>query len=181
MSTITNEATFAIGEATLTVETAEVMVLPIASPGAGAGRLIHPTLGTFDYEYSPDRWRGFHSDVVVPPVWSSVATMGGVISTLHDGSIEDVLVEEHWDDLAITTGQLDLFNSLYQAPPDPTLGTPSGYVKWFPSYASDLGFYVILLAVDVGGGQGMDLDPLVDQGWVQGPVTLRMRIVARVV
>lgn len=179
MSTITNTATFAIGESTPTVETAAIVVLPIASPGDGTGRLIHPTLGTFDYETKPDLWRGFRGDIVVAPIWSSETTLAGTVNTLWDGSVEDVVVEETWVDLAMTTGFLATLLTLWTSPPNPALGVPTGFVKWFPSYDNDLGFYVIILGVEVGG-QGVGMTPVVDQGWIEGPVTIRMRIVARV-
>ncbi len=182
MTTLTASSTIAIGESTPEQESVTITVLPLAAPGEGRGRLIHPTLGTFDYEFPPDRWSGLRTDLVVPPVWAVTPTLGGAFLAQWDGSIEDVEVLEQWEDgISMKAGDLDTLLSFWQSPPDPSLGVPSGYVQWWPSYATDLGFYVAILEVAAGSGAGVETTKFgLDEGWVEGSTTLRMRIVARV-
>ena len=182
MTTLSATSSFPISAADTATETAEVFVLPVAGPGEGTGRLIHPTLGTWDYPYKPDRWRNFRTDIIVPPVWSSVTTLGGVANTLWSGKLGDVVVEESWNagELAIEVADFDTLVAMWTAPPDPTLGEPDGYVQWWPSYACALGFHVIILGVTNGGGDGNEFDPVSEQGWIVGPLTIQMRIVGRV-
>ena len=173
---ITSSATFTVVAGDVVTETAEAVVLPIAGVGEGRGRLVHPTLGTFDYAFAPDRWTNLRGDVVVPPIWAMAATLSGASSTLWPGSIQDVVIEESWTDgYAMDSDQLDILLAIFQAPPDPA----DGYVELWPSYTSDLGFYVAFIGLEVGG-QNLTLTPMVRVGVVEGPVTARFRVIGRV-
>jgi hypothetical protein len=185
MTTLSASATLAIGESTPAEASVGITVLPLAGPGEGTGRLIHPTLGTIDYQFAPDRWRGHIGDAVVFPIWSVSQTLAGALVALWDGTLEDVVVEEAWEgEIVMRRDELDALLAFYQSPPDPALGVPSGYVQWWPSYESDLGFYVCILAVSAGSSGGIELTniPADADGdeWVEGSVSIRMQLVARV-
>ncbi len=184
--TLTSTNTFSITDSGTETEEATVTVLPIAGPGEGAGRLVHPTLGTLDFSFRPDSWRNFRSDVTVRPVWQIAQTLAGSVYTLWSGSVEDVVVEESWTDaIAMPADEFDLLNAMFQAPPDPNLGTPDGFVQWFPRYASDLGFYVVLLDVQCGDSEQTfndvsDIEDADGNSWIGGPVVLTLGIRGRI-
>lgn len=176
MATLTASATLTIAAGDLVTETAELVVLPVAGPGEGRGRLVHPTLGAFDYAFAPDRWTNLRGDVVVAPIWASAQTLAGAAATLWPGSLQDVTIEETWSDsYAMDGGQLDLLLQLYQTPPDPA----DGYLELWPSYASTLGFRVAFVALEVGG-QDVALTPMsVTDDVIEGPVVARFRVIGR--
>lgn len=156
-------------------ETVTLTVLPIAGPGEGKGRLIHPTLGTYDYRHAPDEWTNLSSDIVIAPVWANARTLDGAANTLWPGSMQDVECSERWT--SPVSMEISFFNQLlvfWQNPPQ-----PPGYVEWWPSYQNDLGYRVILLEVK-SGGQQVTLDFVSRKGWVRGITELRMRIIGYV-
>lgn len=178
MTTLTSSATFAVGDAPVAEESVSILVLPVAEAGEGYGRLIHPTLGVYDYAKSPDEWLNLDGDVVVPPVWASQQTLTGAANTLWPGALRDVVTEERWTGeggLAMSTEQLRMFLAMWTNPVDPL----DGEIEWWPSYTTALGFKVALLGVE-SGGQGITLDHFARvNGWVPYAVTLRMRILGR--
>jgi len=176
MTTLTSSATFTIGAAATVAETATALILPVAGAGTGRGRLIHPTLGTYDYVHAPDQWTNLDGDVIVSPIWANTKTLSGGSNTLWAGDIRDTVVEERWTgQLSASLAHLRLLLAFWQNPPDPA----EAYVEWYPSYANALGYKVVLLAVEVGG-QGVNLDFISRQGWVTSPIALRMKVAARV-
>lgn len=178
MTTLTSSATFTIGDAPITTESATVVVLPVAGAGEGFGRLIHPTLGTYDYAKCPDEWLNLDGDVIVPPVWASQQTLGGAANTLWPGYLKDVVTEERWvgeGGLSMSTEQLRMLIAMWMNPVDPA----AGFIEWWPNYTTTLGFKVAILSVE-SGGQGITLDHIARvQGWMPYAVTLRMRILGR--
>jgi hypothetical protein len=186
MPTLTSSSTFTIGSGSVIVETVAIPILPLVSPGTGFGRLIHPTLGTLDYDYSPDEWVNLDQDVIIPPTWATQKTLQGAINTLWQGDIRDVLVEERWiNDPNVTATFLRMLLAFWQTPPDPVTGTP---VQWWPNYATTLGFNVIILGVPVGSGlshvrerdDGQVLNHYAnDDNWITEPVTISMRVLGR--
>src|SRR5438105_11089454 len=97
MTTLTSSATITIGDGSTVTEQASVVVIPAAGVGEGNGRLIHPTLGTYDYDMPPNQWVNLHGDVIVAPIWASEKTLSSVANTLWQGVIRDVVIEEHWN------------------------------------------------------------------------------------
>lgn len=175
MATLTSQTTFSVANGATTVESVPVVVLPVAGPGEGRGRLTHPTLGTYDYPHAPDEWTNLDTDIIAPPVWATQTTLTGAANTLWDGSIADVVCEERWTGgAALTIEHLRMLLSFWCAPPDPA----SGYIVWSPSYATALSYNVIILSVSAAG-EAVTLDALLKRGWVAGPVVLRMRVVSR--
>jgi hypothetical protein len=162
-------------------------VLPAFPSGSGPGRLVHPTLGTYDYLQPPDEWVNLTGDVIIPPTWSDSLTLTGDSNSLWAGNIRDVTVEERWlaaGGLAMYTAQLAMFLSMFQTPVDPATGA----VLWYPNYATTLGYKVAILDCSVagsggGGGRsvsgGVSLDVFSKGGFVTGAVSLTMKILGR--
>lgn len=177
MTTLTSTATFTVADGPTVTEEVTVPIIAAAAPGEGKGRLIHPTLGTYDYLHAPDRWSGFDADVIVAPVWANTRTLGGAANVLWQGNIRDADVEEVWEagDLGGSLDHLRALLTFWQNPVDPA----DGYVEWFPQYTNALGYRVLLLEVAVGG-RGVTLDYVSRNGWVRGAISLRMRIVERI-
>jgi hypothetical protein len=176
MTTLTSSATIAVGEGATAVDSVQLTVLPAVGAPNGRGRLIHPSLGTYDYVRGPDEWSNIDGDVIVAPIWASAKTLLGSANTLFVGNIRDVTVEERWTQSV--AGELSLVRALmafWMNPPDPSLA----YVEWYPTYTSNLGFKVILLSLTVAGKE-ITLSSLAHQGWVRGPIVLRMKIAGRV-
>lgn len=175
MSTISSSATITIADAAVVVESITISVLPAPMAGSGRGRLIHPTLGTFDYDRPPDEWEGFRGDVIIPPVWASTKTLLGAANTLFAGDVRDVVVEERWtQSLVGATSFVDMLLAMWSTPPDPSVA----YVQWYPNYASAEGFNVVMLAMSLGT-KNITTASLSHQGIDRGPMTLRMRIAGR--
>ncbi len=174
MTTISNSAIIPIAPASTEVESAGLTVLPLAAPGEGRGRIIHPVLGTYDYPYAPDEWMGIDGDVIVPPVWAHAMTLGGGADTLWDGDLRDVEVEERWISEVMPIEHLRMLLAIWTQPPNPD----SGVVEWWPQYTTTLGYQVAVIEV-TAGGRGVTLDYVTRQDYVRGPVAIRMRIIDR--
>lgn len=176
MPTLTNSATWTLGAASPAAEELDIPILPAASGATGRGRLVHPTLGSIDYEKAPDAWSGIDSDVLMPPVWASTKTLSGAANTLWRGHLRDAVATERWlgDDLSMSIEQLRLLLAVWQNPVDPA----AGYLQWWPNYTTTLGYQVMMTDVSVAG-QGVTLDYITRQGWVAAPVTISYRIAGR--
>lgn len=177
MAELTQTTTFTIGDGvTQTVSTTVNVILPVGGTNSGKGRLVHPTYGSYDYEFAPDkRTNIFGNDIVVPPGWSSTKTLSGSANTLFVGNVRDVTVKEEWNqDIAMLTPQLQILLTFWVNPPDPSVD----YVRWYPTYTTQLGFKVIMLNITCGG-EGITTDYLTKQGVVAGPVVLEMKIAGR--
>src|SRR5450631_3165435 len=136
MTTLTSSSTFTIGAGTVVTETVAITILPGAAPGTGKGRLIHPTLGTLDYDFPPDEWANIDADVIVEPIWASAKALSGSLNTLLQGDLRDSIVQEHWtQEWNVTLPFLRQLLSFWQTPPDPVTGTP---IQWWPNYTSIL-------------------------------------------
>jgi len=173
MTTLTASTTFSIGASTTVIESVSVTILPVIAAGAGRGRLVHPTLGTYDYAHMPDEWVNVDGDVLIAPIWASSKTLDGAANTLWQGNIRDVEVEEHWT-FAVSIAHLRAVLAFWQNPPDPD----DGYVAWYPNYANGNGYSVLMLDVSVGG-QGVKLNYISRRhSFVIEDMVLRMRVVA---
>lgn len=165
--------------------TATFPVLPALMAPYGKGKISHPIFGTFDYDVKPDQWKNVDTDILIKPVWSGSKTLTSAANTLWFGNIKDVIAEERWNqNLAMTISQLRLLNSIYTNPVDPSIG----YVQWFPNYSNNNVYNVIPVDLTVADNDGIVLDDIVnaknehglDDGWVTGPVILKLRLVAKV-
>lgn len=174
MATLTNSTAFTIAAASTETADTTVEVVSVAAAGEGRGRLIHPTLGTFDYPYMPREWTNLDQDAVIAPVWQHQRTLGGGTATLWPGNIKDVVCTEKWeaDDLSMPMSMLRMLVAIWQNPPDPD----TDYVQWWPSYTTTLGFDVAVVGLSVGGSPGTALTDLTFQGWCDQGVTITYRL-----
>lgn len=176
MPVLTSSATITVGAGVAVTESVSLAILPALGAATGNGRLIHPTLGVYDYLQSPKEWIGIDGDVLIPPIWASSKTLLGSANTLWQGNIRDVLCEEHWTgQLTSSAEHLRMLLSFWQNPPDPALA----YVLWYPNYTTALGFKVLLTELTVGG-QGITLNKILRQGWNNGQIVLKLKIAGRV-
>lgn len=173
MATLTSQSTFTIGDAATEAVSTQLTILPAIGAGSGTGRLIHPTLGTYDYEKCPDEWSNVDGDVIIAPIWASTKTLQGAANTLFQGHIRDTVIEERWigEDASISLTMLRMLLSFWQNPPNPA----TDYVKWYPNYTNNYGYKVVLMAVDVNGS-GVNLDYVSRLGYVTGDVVLRFKV-----
>lgn len=174
MAILTSSSTSVIGAGALLTETTTVTVLAAAAPGTGTGRLVHPTLGTFDYSFAPDEWTNLLDDIVIPPVWANARTLDGAANTLWPGSIQDVIVTERW--ISPISMPLDFLRQLITFWQNPS--EPPAFLEWRPSYANDLGYRVIMLSV-TSGGREITLDFITRQSrqYVRGVVEVQYRLI----
>lgn len=176
MPTLTATTNFIVAGAATETDSVTLLVVAAPAAGSGMGRLIHPVLGTLDYQLAPHEWTNMDGDIIIPPVWSSTQTLGGAANTLWSGFLRDVEVEERWlpeRGLSMSMAQLRSLLAFWTTPVNPA----DGYVQWWPNYATELGFEVILKGVDVDGApltmnHFMKVAQLVDR-----QVTLKMRMV----
>lgn len=180
MPLLTATTNFTILDASPVVESVQLSVIAAGGPGSGKGRLVHPTLGTLDYSLAPHEWTSMAEDAVIAPIWSSQMTLSSAANTLWPGNLRDVTPEERWIPSAGLSMPLDMLKSLlafWMNPPDPA----TAHIEWWPSYVSSLGFKVIISAIEVGGAP-LTLSPqAVGTDLVEFPVTVKLRIIARVV
>lgn len=181
MPSLTNTATFSFGPASPTAEetTVSVVPLPLAPAPSGRGRLVHPTLGTLDYDYAPSNWTDIDGDVIVRPVWATSKTLQGSATTLWQGDVRDVVCIERWDqDAGELRMPIDMLRSLiafYMNPVNPA----DGYVAWHPTYTTDLAFKVALVNLTCGG-QGITLDSIATRrDWARRDVELTLKVLGR--
>lgn len=184
--TLRSEGTFDVVGAAEEVLELPIEIWPSYPTGEGHGRIIHPTLGTFDYEVKPDEWVNIDADAIIAPVWSSTRTLTSAANVLWNGNLRDVVVEERWKalgGLSMPITQLRMLMSIWTTPIDPDVG----YVQWFPNYITLMGFKVLPMALTTGG-QGIVFDDVINYkdedgdpiGWMTNPVTFTLKLVGRV-
>ncbi len=181
MATLTSSTTVSIGSGSAVVETASIPVVATPAYPGGTGRLIHPTLGTLDYDYAPDEWVNIDTDVVIPPIWSTAKTLTGASSALWPGHLRDVEVKEIWhQSLNIKPAFMRQLLAFWTTPPDPDTDSP---VLWYPNYVTANGYQVAITDVTIAGdtsSSGITLNPdVLFRDWVSGAVTITMRILGR--
>ena len=176
MPILTAEETFTVGAAgELISESVTVTVVDAPTYPGGKGRLVHPVLGTLDYDIAPDEWDNLDTNILYPPVWQHVKTLSGGASTLWSGHYTDVEVKERWlGKVAVRADQFRTMVMFWRNPPLPSAAP----IIWSPNYATALSFYVIMDKVSTGGSSGVTLDYLVLQGagFVKGPLEITYRV-----
>lgn len=158
------------------MESVSINVLPLSAVGPGTGKMVHPTLGTLNYPYAPDKWTNIDTDLVVPPIWASTQTLDGGASTLWAGNIKDTVVVESWtNDLSVPIVFLRALLNFWMNPPAPE----SGYIEWFPSYTNELGYKIMITNVTCGGKE-ITMDFVTRKGWVTGGLEITIKVAGRV-
>lgn len=175
MATLTSSEIFSVGAATAVEESVTIPVVSAPVAPSGTGRLVHPTLGTYDYEMAPPEWGNMDSDAVINPVWQNVKTLTSGSNTLWRGNIQDVEVYERWTGaVAMYAAQFRMMMDMWTNPP-----APPEYVVWYPNYVNANAYKVVILDLNCGGSKGVNLDYTLfqSQGFIRGTVTLSMRLV----
>lgn len=177
--------TFGVIGAAEQMVTLPLEVFPSFPVPSGKGRIIHPILGPFDYETKPDEWVNIDADPIIPPMWASTRTLTSAANVLWQGNLRDVVVEERWKSLgglAMPATQFRMLLAIWTMPVDPDVG----YVQWFPTYITSVGFKVLPINL-TAGGQGIAVDDVINYlgedgepvGWVTSPVTFQLKLVER--
>jgi hypothetical protein len=175
--TLTATATFDIEENVAASTTTTLIIQPAAAyGGSGNGRLEHPTLGTYDYAYSPDEVVDLDVGPLYRPTWARATTLSGSADTLWQGTLADAVVIERWRHGEGSVGAPITFVrqlwQFYANPPDPA-DTP---VIWTPTYMSDTRYRVVLSSLRVGGERYTLDRRLLSYGYTPSPVELELRI-----
>lgn len=175
MAVLTSSGTFSVGDAAVVQESVQISIIAAPTAPSGKGRLTHPVYGTYDYEIGPEQWGNVDTDVVIPPIWANKRTLTGAANTLWAGAIKDVEVYERWGGaVSMHANQLRKFVQFWTDPPNPT-----DYIVWEPNYINGLSYKVIVFDVSCGGRSGINMDYTIlqDQGFVKGPVEIKMRLI----
>jgi hypothetical protein len=175
MATLTNSTAFTIAAGATVVADTTVEVVSPAVAGEGVGRLIHPTLGTFDYPYQPEQWTNVDGAAIIAPSWQTTKTLGSGQATLWAGNLRDVEATETWTGpggLSMPMSMLRMLIAIWQNPPDPTVD----YVQWWPSYITTVGYDVVVKNITVGNRSLTFTDTSL-QGWIDLPVTITYQLV----
>jgi hypothetical protein len=174
--TLSASATFTVADQTPVTVAADAVVQPPVGFGTGGrGRLVHPTLGAYDYAVTPDEVENCDGDVLIAPVWSHAMTLGGAVDALWPGYLRDALIVERWrnGDVGCPIDHLRQIWQLFANPPDPVTGTP---VVWTPNYINANSYNVAIVSVRSGGSAyRLDLR-LARWGYAPQPVELSLRI-----
>ncbi len=182
--TISASSTFNVADQTPTTIAASAPILPAATYGAGGlGRLVHPTLGAYDYSLAPAVVKGFDSDPLYGPIWSHAQTLAGAVDAVWPGFLRDALVVESWG-AGMLVGQavpIALFRMLWAMFANPPADPAANPVLWSPNYATSASYKVAIVDVRVGGSEGVTLDAYArSRGQVLGPLELELRILGDV-
>lgn len=175
MATLTNSTAFTIAAQSTLTASVDVPVISTAAAGEGRGRLIHPTYGTYDYDYMPNLWKNMDGDAVIFPNWQTSLTLSSAQNTLWTGNIKDVECRESWTapgGLAMPMDMLRMLVLFFTNPPDPTVD----YVQWWPSYANGNGYDVVIKNLSVGQEE-IEFSDLSQQGWMDLPVSITYQLI----
>jgi hypothetical protein len=174
MATLTASTAFTIAASSTVVADVDIEVVAVGTAGTGRGRLIHPTLGTFDYLYMPEQWINMDGDAIIRPQWQTSQTLSSGQATLWGGNIKDVRCSEVWTapgGLSMPMSMLRMLMTIFQNPVDPEVD----YVQWWPSYTTTLGFDVAVVGLTVGNTD-ITLTDTSLQGWCDLPVTITYQL-----
>ena len=179
--TLTSSSTFNVQDSALeSAEVAGTVQAPVGFGTGGKGRLVHPTLGTYDYPIAPTDTVNVDGDVCFPPSWVTAPTLAGGAVTLWEGNMRDAQVIERWaeGDVGCSVAHLRALWALFANPPDPEdLVEADRFVVWTPSYANANSYKVALVAVR-SGGEEYKLDRrLAEYGYAPQPVELVLRVI----
>lgn len=184
--TISSSGSFGVAAAAEEIVYLTLPIYPSFPVGSGRGRIVHPTLGAFDYEVKPDEWVNIDADAIIAPIWASSRTLTSAANVLWQGALRDVVVEERWKalgGLAMPMTQMRMLMAIWTNPIDPDVS----YVQWYPNYITEVGFKVLPISLVAGGQQGLVFDDVVNYldeddnpiGWITAPVTFTLKIVER--
>lgn len=172
---ITNTASYSVADQATASASASVVVQPAAVVGTARGRLIHPTLGTYDYLNTPTDTVNVDAGVLYGPIWTHTPTLGGAVDAVWAAKLKDARVVERWanGDTGGPIAHLRALWSFYANPPDPA----SAWVLWYPNYCTAQGYKVAMVAVRAGGSDVTLNRRMLGQGYSTGAVELELRVI----
>lgn len=174
--TIIASTTFSVAnQASLSVNATAIVLAAAGDVLADRGRLVHPTLGTYDYINTPNETLNIDGDITAPPIWTHEMTLGGDVDTNWSAFINDAKVIERWTmgDTGSTIEHLRALWLFFSNPPEDPIATP---VLWYPNYAN-LNVYNVVLTAVRAGREGYTLDRrLLSYGYAPSPVELELRV-----
>lgn len=171
---LSSSSTFDVADQATVSESLSVTVEPPVGLGTGGrGRLVHPTLGTYDYPNTPTETVNLDGDVCFPPIFASSRTFGGNVHAQWDGFAGDVVVVERWVN-GETGGPIAHLRALWQMYANPP--EPGDAVIWTPNYATSKSFRVLIVGVRSGGGEYTIDRYLAGKGFAPSPVELELRV-----
>ena len=183
---LSSNATFTVASSGTESANVTATVMPAVGYGSGGlGRLVHPTLGTYDYEWKPDQRVNLHGDVVYAPDWVHSKTVGGGALSVGSGKVGDPIVVERWNhgEGIVPLALVEALLLFLQNPPDIDAGS---YVTWSPNYATSRTWNVAIVGLRVGG-QEVTIDTWLSEqddgtvdGYTLGPCELALRIISEV-
>lgn len=183
---LNSNASFAVADSGTESANVTATVMPAVGYGTGGlGRLVHPTLGTYDYQWQPDQRVNVHGDVIYTPEWLHSKTLGASALTLASGKVQDPIVIERWNfgDGMVPLALVVALLLFVQNPTDVDAGS---YITWSPNYANSRTWRVAVVGLRVGGEQVTIDSWLATQndgtvnGYTVGPCELALRIISEV-
>lgn len=178
---ISATTTFDVIDSAIESATVTPTVMPPVGVGTGRGRLIHPTYGIYDYANTPNQVVNLLGALIYTPTVEAVRTLGGAQATFWARLLAGTVVTERWTmgDVGCSLPQATAFLTYWMDQQDVE---DALYTVWYPSYASDLLAYNVLIqAVRVGPQQvtsDLQLAELGTDGYVPGPVELQMLVLS---
>lgn len=164
-----------VADASITsVSVTQIVQPPVGVGTGGRGRLVHPTLGVYDYANTPTETVNVDGDVCFGPIWSHEQTIGGGVDTQWPGYMRDVVVVERWaqGDVGSLLSHLRQLWAFFANPP-----ASGAYVLWSPNYANANTYRVAIVAVTAGGEEYKIDRWLADKrGYTPSPVEIKMRV-----
>jgi hypothetical protein len=175
--TISAAAIFDVADQSpVSAEVTAIIQPPVGAGTGGRGRLVHPTLGAYDYSHTPDETVDLDGDVLFAPAWAHAATLGGGVDAVWSGHIRDALVVERWaqGDVGCPIAHLRMLLAMRAE-----LAPVDAPVLWAPNYATARTYKVAIVDVRAGGERVTLNRRLLSYGYAPQPVELELRILGR--
>jgi hypothetical protein len=178
---LTSSASYTVADSGVDSAQVVITVQPSGAFGTafGRGRLVHPTIGIYDYINTPDETVNIDGNLLFGSRWIHAETLTAGADTLWGGNLQDVRVIERWlqFDVGAPIAHLRALYNMFANAPNPNDPNPNlRYVLWYPSYANTSHWRVALSGIR-SGGQELTLNRrLLSYGYAPTPVELELRI-----
>lgn len=177
MSLSSNTSVSVADRTTASSDLTDTLLPPVGVGTGGRGRLVHPTLGTYDYANTPDETVNVEVVASMPPLWLHSQTISGAVETRWLGVLQGMRVVERWlnGDVGALLTHLNQLWTFYANPPNPDAAS---YVTWAPNYAHSAVYNVVIVGLRCGGTEYTLNQRLKGYGYAPQPVELEMSIVS---